>query len=95
MASAAFINDRGEIAGAGVLPNGHTRAVLLVPASKEEIEAAEALAQASPPRATQVPRGAIENSEGLGGPRSRMLDAWRARLAQRYRIPGFGASPRD
>jgi len=94
--SVAFINDRGEIAGAGVLPtNGATRAVLLVPASKEEIEAAEALAQASPPRATQVRRGAIENSERLGGPRSRMLDAWRARLAQRYHISGLAASSRD
>ena len=29
--SASFINDRGEIAAIGVLPDGSTRAVLLVP----------------------------------------------------------------
>ena len=28
---AAYINDRGEIAGSGVLPNGDTHAVLLIP----------------------------------------------------------------
>jgi len=37
---AAFINDRGEIAGSGVLPNGDTRAVLLIPATPAEIAAA-------------------------------------------------------
>jgi probable HAF family extracellular repeat protein len=41
--AASFINDRGEIAGIGVLPNGDTRAILLVPASAEEIAAASAL----------------------------------------------------
>jgi hypothetical protein len=28
---AVFINDRGEIAGTGVLPNGNQHAVLLIP----------------------------------------------------------------
>jgi probable HAF family extracellular repeat protein len=93
--AAAFINDRGEIAGMGVLPNGDTRAVLLVPASAEEIEAAKALAQTSEPKVTQAPAGGIEDRERLGAPRSRMLDAWRARLAQRYQIPGLGASQLD
>ena len=31
LTDAAFINERGEIAGVGLLPNGDTRAVLLVP----------------------------------------------------------------
>ena len=34
------INDRGEVAGAGVLPNGDVHAVLLIPASPAEIAAA-------------------------------------------------------
>jgi probable HAF family extracellular repeat protein len=34
------INDRGEIAAVGILPNGDTHAVLLIPASKDEIAAA-------------------------------------------------------
>jgi probable HAF family extracellular repeat protein len=37
------MNDQGEIAAIGQLPNGDQHAVLLVPASAEEIEAAEAL----------------------------------------------------
>jgi probable HAF family extracellular repeat protein len=37
------INDRGEIAAQGVLPNGDSRAVLLVPASAAEISATAAL----------------------------------------------------
>ena len=36
------INDRGEIAAVGMLPNGDLRAVLLVPASENEIAAADA-----------------------------------------------------
>jgi hypothetical protein len=35
---AVNINDRGEIAAAGVLPNGQTRAVLLVPCDKEHLD---------------------------------------------------------
>ena len=55
----AFINDRGEIAGLGVLPNGDTRAVLLVPATAAEIAAADALnANQSParPSGSSTPR---------------------------------------
>jgi hypothetical protein len=37
------INDRGEIAGVGVLPNGDQRGVLLIPATAEECAAADAL----------------------------------------------------
>jgi probable HAF family extracellular repeat protein len=42
------INDRGEIAAVGVLPNGDQHAVLLVPASAEEIAAANALSESQP-----------------------------------------------
>ena len=37
------INDRGEIAGVGVLPNGDKRGFLLIPATAEECAAADAL----------------------------------------------------
>jgi probable HAF family extracellular repeat protein len=37
------INDRGEIAGVGALPNGDVHAILLVPASEREITDANAL----------------------------------------------------
>jgi probable HAF family extracellular repeat protein len=45
------INDRGEIAGGGVLPNGDFHAVVLVPASAAEIAAASALPASSPTNA--------------------------------------------
>lgn len=35
---ATFINDRGEIAAEGMLPNGDQRAVLLIPCNDEEID---------------------------------------------------------
>lgn len=38
------MNDSGEIAAVGILPNGDQHAVLLVPASAAEIAAASALA---------------------------------------------------
>jgi probable HAF family extracellular repeat protein len=47
-----FINDRGEIAATGVLPNGDHHAILLVPVGAEEIAAAEALSVQ--PRANTV-----------------------------------------
>ena len=37
------INERGEIAGSGMLPNGDVHAIVLVPASAEEIAAANPL----------------------------------------------------
>ncbi|HXY01567.1 MAG TPA: hypothetical protein VEI54_11655 [Candidatus Limnocylindrales bacterium] len=66
------INERGEIAGAGILPNGDTHAILLVPASTEEIEAANAL-EISHPKSAAV-RKFFKNSEdsALGG-RNRAL----------------------
>jgi probable HAF family extracellular repeat protein len=39
LTQAALINDRGEIAAQGILPNGDQRAVLLVPCNDEESDA--------------------------------------------------------
>ena len=44
------INDRGEIAGGGILPNGDFHAVLLVPASAADIAAAAAAPNPLTPR---------------------------------------------
>jgi probable HAF family extracellular repeat protein len=85
LTSAAFINDRGEIAGTGVLPNGDTRAVLLVPASEAEIAAASAFPVAKAAPITKSPTPSAESQTPSG------LAAWRARLAQRYHIPGLEA----
>jgi probable HAF family extracellular repeat protein len=57
---ALFITERGEIAGAGILPNGDQHAVLLIPASPDEIAAADA-PRSSQPAHTVHPF--IKNSE--------------------------------
>jgi hypothetical protein len=80
-----FINDRGEIAGAGMLPNGDTHAVLLIPANAEEIAAASAFPVAKAAPITKSPTPSAESQTPSG------LAAWRARLAQRYHIPGLEA----
>jgi probable HAF family extracellular repeat protein len=78
------INERGEIAGAGVLlANGDTHAVLLIPASQEEIAAADAI---SPTAHSTTPQSRPMRN-GIGA-------AWRDRFEQRYRMLGQG-TPRD
>jgi probable HAF family extracellular repeat protein len=70
------INDRGEIAGGGVLPNGDFHAVVLVPASPAEIAAAN-----SQPLTSQSPR--YLPSKGVNG--QSMLDAPRNRFLAPFR----------
>ena len=80
---AAYINERGEIAGLGMLPNGDTRAVLLVPASAEEIADANALGTPRSAAAVAV-HTPIRNSESsVSGGRNRALNIFR----QRERLP--------
>jgi probable HAF family extracellular repeat protein len=83
------INDRGEIAGLAALANGDTHAVVLVPASEAEIAAASAFPVAKAAPITKSPTLSAESPQTPRG-----MAAWRARLAQRYRIPGTGV-PRD
>jgi probable HAF family extracellular repeat protein len=72
---AIYINDRGEVAGAGILPNGDVHAVLLVPACAEEITTADAL-DASQPTPKTV-HAFIRNSESsASGGRKRMLNMY-------------------
>ena len=67
------INDRGEIAGTGILPNGDEHAVVLVPASDAEIAAAGA-----PSAVRQAPaaphRVAASSLESVFGGRRRTLN---------------------
>jgi hypothetical protein len=82
LADAGFINDRGEIAGLGVLPNGNTHAVLLVPCGEGTEGCVDAVeGEASN---TDIPgRYASMHTIPVAG--------WCARLAQRYHIPGLRA----
>ncbi len=91
----AYINDRGEILATGVLPNGDTRSVLLVPCGKgtegcqDVVEGTAAIQKNRAP----ITNSAITRTRRRLTP-GQMLSAWRARLAQRYHIPGLGA-PRN
>jgi probable HAF family extracellular repeat protein len=70
------INDLGEIAAVGVLPNGDTHAVLLIPASEDEIAAAAALSAAG---ATPAARRTVTTSvDSLQSGRRRTLNLFRA-----------------
>jgi len=88
------INDRGEIAGGGILPNGDYHAVLLIPASHEEIAAATAF-NVSQPASTAV-HTLVRNSESsFSGGRDRALNMFRRTTElNRYHIPGMEALDR-
>lgn len=76
---ALFINDRGEVAGNGLLPNGDVHAVLLVPASAEDIAAGDALNASQPTSNTHT---FIRNAENSGSSvRNRALNMFRQRRA--------------
>ena len=80
--SASFIDDRGQIAAFGLLPNGDAHAVLLIPCQQgdEDCVAAEDTTAVRNSTPTVAQRLAIR----------RMMAGSRTRFAQRYYIPGMG-----
>jgi probable HAF family extracellular repeat protein len=89
------INDRGEISGVGVLPNGDQHAFLLIPCGKADegcghsTAGTSAATERSPAPVTQNP-----TTQGSPSPSDRMAEI-RARLARRYPYRGFGTYQRD
>ena len=67
------INDRGEIAGGGYLPNGDFRAVVLVPASRAEIAAANGQPATNPSHVNLPSKGVIQGQSVLDTHRNRNL----------------------
>jgi len=71
-----FISDRGEIAAMGVLPNGDQHAVLLIPATADEIAPADPLDASQ--RTPKAPDTLNRNLEGsVSGRRYKMLSMYR------------------
>jgi probable HAF family extracellular repeat protein len=70
------MNDRGEIAAIGVLPNGDQHAVLLVPACAAEIAAANALPVVTPAPAARH-RVTTSSLESVSAGRTRTLNPFR------------------
>jgi probable HAF family extracellular repeat protein len=94
--SAAFINDRGEIAGAGALPDGEQRAVLLIPCddSHPDVEGCdygevESLGAQSP---TLVP-GATATAAPETSTDPTIPDSLPSRFMQRGRMTGQNLWP--
>ena len=79
-----YINDRGEIATTGVLPNGDQHAVLLVPDGDcdDDCEGRIAASQNNAAH-TQNPETVTQGGESRVGPANQL----RNRLAQRYHLP--------
>ena len=87
-----YINDRGQIASTGFLPNGDERAVLLIPDGDcdDAVEAGIAASQNNVAPA-QNPATMKQGSESRLGP----ANQFRNRLMQRYHIPSQAPAPRD
>ena len=90
---AVSINERGEIAAQGVLPNGDTHAFVLIPfgegteGCKDATENIIATTRNRAASSFDSPTMSAQSRLTLNG----VMSAWRARLARRYNIPGFGA----
>ena len=91
------INDRGEIAGNGTLPNGDTHAVLLIPCGEGDEECGgdspTGVTQNNPAAITQRPSAATPANPALSDGPTGMLDWLRSRWGQRYHFPGSGTGP--
>jgi probable HAF family extracellular repeat protein len=92
----AYINDGGEILATGVLPNGDSRAVLLVPCGERTAgcqDAAEGRTAATQNNPTAGINRSTTSTQRRLTP-SEMMAALRTRLRKRYHFAGSGL-PRD
>lgn len=97
LTDAIYVNDRGEIAGNAVLPNGDTRAYLLIPCDDKhpgECEDYSMIEVATPQIEAPTMESPATVKQGRELPLSR-VERVRNMMRQRYYIPGQSAAPRD
>jgi probable HAF family extracellular repeat protein len=87
LTEATFINDRGEITVQGVLPNGDTRAVLLVPCDENRGDS-ECEGEG---KSTAVARDETNHRPNVVLPEN-IREMLRQRLGSRYHIPDLGTA---
>ena len=91
------INEQGQIAAQGLLPNGDIHAFLLTPCDEkhpgdcEDYSMIEVAASQTSTPAAEFPAVMKQGSESPINP----VNQFRNRLMQRYHIPGQPAAPRD
>ena len=87
------LNDRGEMAGVGTLPNGDLHSVVLIPcyAEHEDVEACDyKLVDAAPASSKPtVTQSTPSTASGVANPMTQK-EAMRARFAHRHHQPSFG-----
>jgi probable HAF family extracellular repeat protein len=88
--SAPDINDRGEITALGIFPNGNQHAFLLIPCGQGTEGCGSDAASAT---TTKRNNSTLNVAQRLAI--RRIMARFNTRFAQRYHIPGLGASPRD
>ena len=83
-----YINDRGVIAGTGVLANGDIHAFVLIPCTEKTEGCRDAT---EGPDSKQIGTPILDSSVPSQPPKSVAAD-WRAWLAQRHHLPGLALS---
>jgi probable HAF family extracellular repeat protein len=97
LTDAIYVNDRGEIAGNGVLASGDQHAYLLIPCDEKHPGECEdySMIEVPTPRpgepTKQNPAAMKQDNESLLSP----VERFRSMMRQRYHIPGQPAAPRD
>jgi probable HAF family extracellular repeat protein len=92
LTDAIYVNDRGEIAGNGVLANGDQHAYLLIPCDEKHPGECEDYSMIeSSTSQTSAPATVKQGRESLLSP----LERFRSQVRQRYHIPGQPSAPRD
>jgi probable HAF family extracellular repeat protein len=84
------INDRGEMFGGALLPNGDARAFVLIPCGEGEEGCVDApVGPAADRQNNPAPVAKSPTTQRRPAP-SDIVAAWRVRTARRYHIPGLG-----